>query len=194
MRAMWQQWGGLIDPQTCDDIVEVALTKPPAFASVGLDNRVDPDYRDSEVRFLLREDRLDDGTEPWKDLYSTLDLYMRRANAAAFGVHLTMIRDLQFTTYREQRKQHFVWHRDTFWVNPHEACQRKLSAVLQLSDGADYDGGQFEMDVEQPPCPEAFKKKGSLLVFPSFAWHRVMPVTRGVRHSLVAWFDGPAWV
>ena len=29
--------------------------------------------------------------------------------------------------------------------------------------------------------------KGSVIVFPSFVWHRVKPVTKGVRYSLVMW-------
>jgi predicted 2-oxoglutarate/Fe(II)-dependent dioxygenase YbiX len=33
-------------------------------------------------------------------------------------------------------------------------------------------------------------KKGSLIVFPSDMWHRVLPVTKGVRISLVGWCYG----
>jgi len=29
--------------------------------------------------------------------------------------------------------------------------------------------------------------KGSIIVFPSFLWHRVKPVTKGTRYSLVVW-------
>ena len=35
-----------------------------------------------------------------------------------------------------------------------------------------------------------FLPKGSVIVFPSFVWHRVKPVTKGVRYSLVAWSIG----
>ena len=34
-------------------------------------------------------------------------------------------------------------------------------------------------------------KKGSIIVFPSFFTHRVAPVTKGTRLSLVAWVSGP---
>jgi len=33
-------------------------------------------------------------------------------------------------------------------------------------------------------------KKGSLVVFPSYIWHKVSPVTKGTRHSLVIWYLG----
>jgi PKHD-type hydroxylase len=34
---------------------------------------------------------------------------------------------------------------------------------------------------------------GDALVFPSFLRHRVTPVSRGVRYSLVTWIEGPQW-
>jgi len=37
------------------------------------------------------------------------------------------------------------------------------------------------------------RKKGSIIVFPSFNWHQVTPVTRGVRYSLVTWHLGQPW-
>lgn len=29
--------------------------------------------------------------------------------------------------------------------------------------------------------------RGSVIIFPSYVWHRVKPVTRGKRYSLVVW-------
>ena len=37
-------------------------------------------------------------------------------------------------------------------------------------------------------------KKGSMIVFPSFIRHRVKPVTKGTRHSLVLWHIGYPFV
>jgi PKHD-type hydroxylase len=37
------------------------------------------------------------------------------------------------------------------------------------------------------------KKKGSVILFPSFTMHRVTPVTKGVRRSLVLWVGGEAY-
>ena len=39
-------------------------------------------------------------------------------------------------------------------------------------------------------CTE-IRPRGSVIVFPSFVWHRVKPVTKGVRYSVVAWYGGP---
>ena len=35
--------------------------------------------------------------------------------------------------------------------------------------------------------------KGSLVIFPSFMWHRVSPVTKGERKSLVMWNLGDSF-
>ena len=198
MLAMWQMWEQHIDfpPEVCQSIVEAALAKPPAPARVGYDGRVDTDYRDSEVRFLHPcEDVPPHYEQPWARLHARLGYYIGLANHNAFALDIAHLQHLQFTTYRAERQGHFDWHRDTFWIHPHEAMQRKLTAIVQLSDPADYEGGDFELDLaaSERPCPQALKKRGTLLVFPSFLWHRVRPVKTGVRHSLVAWMAGPPW-
>jgi PKHD-type hydroxylase len=37
------------------------------------------------------------------------------------------------------------------------------------------------------------RTRGAFIAFPSFAVHRVSPVTRGTRWSLVAWITGSRW-
>lgn len=64
---------------------------------------------------------------------------------------------------------------------------RKLSIHIQLSDPADYEGGELEL-YNIGPTP---KKKGFVAVFPSFLMYRVAPVTKGLRESLTAWMSGP---
>lgn len=190
---MWQMWSGLIAPATCDDIIEVAMQRAPRDAAVGLDRRVDQDYRDSEVRFLGFGDLDANGLHQWRHLFAEIKYYAEWANANAFGADINFMRDLQFATYREQRQQHFAWHRDTFWINPTQMSQRKLTTIIQLSDADTYTGCDLELEVDQRPCPMELRKRGTLIVFPSFVWHRVTPIVKGIRHSLVSWYDGPAW-
>ena len=72
---------------------------------------------------------------------------------------------------------------------------RKLSVTVTLSDPKEYSGGELEfdfrnLDPDKPRKPVKCKEilpKGSLVVFPSFVWHRVCPVKRGERKSLVIW-------
>ena len=70
---------------------------------------------------------------------------------------------------------------------------RKLSMTTLLSES--YEGGEFQFaSYGKEECkistPE-FSKVGSIVVFPSSMEHRVAPVTKGVRYSLVNWFVGP---
>ena len=73
--------------------------------------------------------------------------------------------------------------------------------TLQLTDGSEYEGGELEFDFRNynPNMRDESKhlrkaqeilSKGSIIVFPSFLWHRVKPVTKGVRYSLVMWSLG----
>ena len=60
---------------------------------------------------------------------------------------------------------------------------RKLTSILFLSDPSTYEGGEFEMPGEY--IDKATLSKGSLLIFPAYLVHRVSPVTKGERHTLV---------
>jgi PKHD-type hydroxylase len=62
--------------------------------------------------------------------------------------------------------------------------------VLQLSDPSEYDGGDLELFIAPNPTV-ATRKKGLIYIFPSWVLHRVTPVTRGIRKSLVIWITGP---
>jgi PKHD-type hydroxylase len=71
--------------------------------------------------------------------------------------------------------------------------QRKLTAVVQLTDSSKYEGGQLELyNVTQGP-PSLIKEQGTVFLFPSVMEHAVTPVTKGTRYSLACWFDGPHW-
>jgi PKHD-type hydroxylase len=96
------------------------------------------------------------------------------------------IDQLQFTEYSSQYKGHYDYHSDIVT----SSTIRKMSVVVQLSDDNNYEGGDFEMfHVGKVP-----RERGTLIFFPSFVVHRVLPVTNGTRHSLVAWIAGPKFV
>jgi len=77
---------------------------------------------------------------------------------------------------------------------------RKISLVATLTEqGVDYEGGDFWVDFgthhnnEQFQVIEGMRKAGTVLVMPSFIYHRVAPVTSGLRKSIVIWANGPPW-
>ena len=73
---------------------------------------------------------------------------------------------------------------------------RKLSITLMLSDPKDYDGGNLKFDFgvhvkdRYKEICDGEVQQGSMIVFPSYKYHCVTPVTRGTRYSLVIWFNG----
>jgi PKHD-type hydroxylase len=74
-------------------------------------------------------------------------------------------------------------------IGPGTAALRKLSLSVQLSDPKDYDGGNLEL-WGASGWTVAARSRGAVIAFPSYMLHRVTPVTRGARHSLVAWAAG----
>ena len=90
---------------------------------------------------------------------------------------------LQFTRYGIGGK--IDWHTD-FDFNLD--VSRKISISVQLTPRQQYSGGGLEFF----PTGEMQlgRDQGTAIVFPSFFTHAVMPITEGVRESLVVWFYG----
>ena len=88
----------------------------------------------------------------------------------------------------------YDWHVDQH-PRPVRGNVRKISMSLFLND--DYEGGEFDLELYSPredPRYKTFKSKaGTALFFQGDQWHRVRPVTSGLRKSLVAWFYGPPY-
>ena len=89
--------------------------------------------------------------------------------------------------FQYKKTEKFDWHFDVTNIEP----TRKLGFTLQLSDSNDYEGGQLEFfgyDYD-----EGTRKRGTLILFPSYTWHRVTPVTKGRRLAMVGWVHGPSF-
>ena len=124
---------------------------------------------------------------------------IQEANIVAkWNLSITGHESMQFTKYN--KGQFYDWHYDS-WVDPYKNnTVRKLSVTVSLSDENDFEGGDLEFAIQDNNAREPLKKilrtchevrkKGSLVVFPSFLWHRVTPVIRGTRYSLVIWSTG----
>lgn len=84
----------------------------------------------------------------------------------------------------------YPWHRDS--KNYGEKCDIKFTSILNISE-EDYSGGEFELFLGDgnPSIIEPLNNPGTLLIFPSYLYHRVRPVTHGQRKTMNIWFDGP---
>ena len=102
---------------------------------------------------------------------------------------------LQYTLYNVG--DFYDWHIDSHLRPYKNGLIRKLSFTLCLNQ--DYEGGEFSICTPHPVSEktkvETFKNPdvGTLIVFPSYAWHKVHKVTSGVRKTLVGWVVGKPW-
>lgn len=95
--------------------------------------------------------------------------------------------ELQLTRYSEG--DFFEWHLD---FGPGEISARKLSMTIQLSEPDEYEGGDLQFMINQK-IVSAPREKGTIVIFPSFIIHRVTPITKGTRQSIVGWVSGPPY-
>lgn len=140
------------------------------------DSIVIESVRKSGVTWLYREPRT-------KWIFDRIDAVVREVNQT-YRFDLSGYNLIQIARYSEGN--YYDWHLD---IGSKVASTRKLSITVQLSDPEDYDGGELELFSFTRKKPT--RNIGSIIVFPSFLTHRVAPVTRGMRWSLVAWVNGP---
>ena len=122
--------------------------------------------------------------------------WVYQQNSLKMGLDLYPFQcEIQYAEYHADEEGHFEWHRDqnpflTFGEQQDGTAYRKLSASMHLNDyGVDYEGGKFEF--REIEIDDQYYKRGSFILFPSALEHRVPPVTKGVRRSLVFFFHGP---
>ena len=185
----------------CDDIVRYGKSIQDEMAVTG--GYGDPKRLNKNQLKDLKKKRNSDivwMSDRW--IYNEIQPYVRSANVqAGWNFEWDFSESCQFTKYT--KGQFYDWHCDS-WNKPYirensnapdHGKIRKLSVTVTLSDPKDYKGGELEFDFRQNDPDKPNKKikckeilpKGSLIVFPSFVWHRVCPVTKGERNSLVIW-------
>jgi len=142
---------------------------------------VDETYRNSKISWVSPNEE-----SAW--FFDKLAQNIDMLNQTYYRFDLYGYSNLQFTEYSAENLGKYDYHMDTLLgiYNQNEPLTRKLSATLLLNDN--FEGGNFEF-FDQAHQPKMLA--GSLIVFPSFLVHRVTPVTKGVRNSLVAWCVGP---
>lgn len=179
MRDLYHLFPSALTSQQIDKITRAALDQQAQDATIFSTAEDMQSIRSSRIRWV-RED--------W--VQELLWDYVSQANINSFGVAIDNQAEIQFTEYHAAHGGHYDWHHDVHWSAQGDS-DRKLSITVQLSDPADYEGGQFEFDEVQTNAD--FTAQGTILIFPSYLRHRVLPVTKGIRRSLVAWFNGPRW-
>ena len=192
-----------LTPRFCDELVKYGIAQQEQLALTGgQTNKI------NEGKPLSDEDLKDlkkkrDSNIVWLNdrwIYKEIQPFIHQANRlAGWDFQWDFSESCQFTKYK--LNQFYDWHADAWesaYDNPSNPDThgkiRKLSVTCSLSAPEDYEGGELEFDFRNTDpdkksirkCAE-IKPRGSIVVFPSFVWHRVKPVTKGTRYSLVIW-------
>jgi PKHD-type hydroxylase len=190
----------VLTPRFCDELIKYGVSQQEKLALTGAQtNKKDLSKEDLKDLKKTRDSNITWLNDRW--IYKEIHPYIHKANKlAGWNFNWDFSESCQFTKYK--LNQFYDWHCDS-WPNPYNNPKdlnvhgkiRKLSVTCSLSDPKDYKGGELEFDFrntgtkEKPnikKCNEILPK-GSLVVFPSFVWHRVKPITKGNRYSLVIW-------
>lgn len=178
-------WENLFTNEELDSIIDLCEKEIFEAARIGSNenNQLNLETRDSTISWLSL-------TRESEWVYKRLVDLVSTVNYNSFWMELDYVQTLQYTKYSDETEQHYDWHYDSFLSSQPE--DRKLSFSMCLSDSTEYEGGNLEVVYSgNIKKPKIFKlEKGQILFFKSFYPHRVTPVTKGERKSLVGWCVG----
>lgn len=174
------KWDGLFSEMEIGMMNELFAKNPTIEAGVlkGKDTVLDSKIRITNVNFYQRSQNTN-----W--IFDRLDWVIREINNRYYHFDITSFGNFQYCEYYGNNGGKYDWHTDSSFGNPSDDT-RKLSLSLLLND--EFEGGDFELNWAGNKVD---LKKGQLIVFPSVLMHRVKPVMKGVRKSLVVWMMGP---
>jgi len=174
----WYKEGlDLIDVQKVEDLAD---TYPYTKGTIIGNDEIVESVRKSKIKWLYPND-----DSQW--LYDKIINMVVEANKTMWNFNLySVIDSIQYTVYSEGGG-HYDWHMD---IGPGSISHRKVSVTIQLSDPSEYEGGDLELWYGGGGVIQIPKNKGLTVIFPSFSMHRVTPITKGTRKSLVLWLGG----
>jgi PKHD-type hydroxylase len=172
--------GPIFTPEQCNLIIEMGRSIPQKEAQVG-DNaksKYDTKTRISHISWIP--------FDKIPEMYKVVEQIMHKTNLNHFGFEgMQLTETAQYTEYPEGG--FYDWHMDSEVNCINEPPVRKISMTCLLSPDNEFEGGGLEIgkdgNIVKP-------KQGQAIFFASFIRHRVVPITKGIRKSLVMWFGG----
>lgn len=173
----WGPWihGDLFTPGECKNIIRQMRPEKMLEAKVdtnGVDNKL--------VRSALICGLEFNSQNNW--IFERLQGFILQANLDVYKMNLHGFNEaVQLMSYKPG--DHYDWHMDS---GNKQFSLRKLSVSVQLTSPSEYEGGELEF-FNNGKAPTT---QGSIILFPSYMYHRVLSVTAGERRALVAWVHG----
>jgi PKHD-type hydroxylase len=168
-------------PEQCQLVINAGRSEPAQLAEVGGGGGkgvTDTKTRTSHISWIP--------FNKMPEMYDAINQLMLQTNANHFGFeNMQLTEPAQYTEYPEGG--FYDWHIDSDVIMEHEPPVRKISMTLLLSPENEFEGGGLELMSEGKI---ARPKQGHAIFFASFIRHRVIPITKGNRKSLVMWFGG----
>jgi PKHD-type hydroxylase len=192
----------VLSHKICDEIIQTAKNKKKMMGLTEEQEEIIKKNKKLNKKNIKQLHKTRNSNIVWLNdqwIYKAIHPYIHVANKnAGWNYDWDWSESCQFTTYK--KNQFYDWHSDLsgkVYKSPDlnfNGKTRKLSVTCSLSDPNDYEGGELEFDFRNNKngkpvihtCKEILPK-GSIVVFPSYLWHRVRPITKGTRHSLVIW-------
>ena len=200
----WYTFNQVLDKETCDRIKNLAKGKwvqsvVDTKNTISDEERVTGQQGDYKSDSNIRASDICWTTEQW--VYDLTFPYMRTANRnAGWNLDIKAAESMQLTRYKKDG--FYRWHKDgnsdslsAYDIPDNKFLHgnvRKISMTILLNDN--FEGGAFEFasySKEECDIVPIKPNLGDIIFFTSGMEHRVAPVTKGVRYSLVNWFVGP---
>jgi PKHD-type hydroxylase len=170
----------LFTPEQCQLIINAGKSEPPEVAQVGggAAGTIDTKTRTSHISWIP--------FNKMPEMYRDLENIMHKTNMNHFGFEGMQITEpAQYTEY--PTGGFYDWHIDSDVDCKNEPPVRKISMTCLLSHESEFEGGGLEL---MSDGKIAKPKQGQAIFFASFIRHRVVPISSGIRKSLVMWFGG----
>ena len=177
----------VLTPQQCDELICIGQAEPKINAAIGgkgKNEKIDFSYRKSIISWIPFAKAV--------PIYQVLRQWMEVTNNNYFGFDTVQLSEqAQYAEYFKGGV--YNWHMDSNTEMAAMPTVRKISMTLLLNDPKNFEGGDIEIFCGETLDSEKNKfkmKQGYAIFFASFLLHRVMPVIKGNRKSLVMWFGG----
>jgi PKHD-type hydroxylase len=191
-------WDDAFNPEELDKLVDYCdkfeLQKGMTLGNLNkkleddeIDNREPiPEVRKSDIKFLTPNEQ-----NMW--IFERINGVIEILNDRFYNMDLYGYDSMQYTEYNSEEKGHYGFHMDSAIGGANAIGDtRKLSLSMFLNDPSEYKGGKFQFNEgTEKNAVDVPQIRGRMILFPSFMIHRVTPVTKGVRKSLVVWVLGP---
>ena len=175
--------------EECEQIIDHCIKNyHPEIASIGGNGpeTIISSYRSCSLRRIDYSDH---------EIVRKIVFYILDSNSYNFKFNINYLLDeeLNFLDYNKTDQDKYDWHEDYVFFEEKNTC-RKLTCIIQLTDKNDYEGCDLEFFKSGKTVKShELREQGTVIIFPSFVPHRITPITKGTRHSLVSWWSGPAF-